>query len=153
MLSSHIGPRLKRDFLRELPIELALHILSFVSPLLVFENLADSGLGRRCAYVGEGLVRLAVLETPIGGRTNMEGNVSTPSIPDGCHLTSATSDSLASACFLALRHSTTRDTKRAKRRHPPTPHRHGAQPPRPGSRRVRHHRRLDAAPRGDPGER
>lgn len=33
MLSSHIGPRLKRDFLRELPIELALHILSFVSPL------------------------------------------------------------------------------------------------------------------------
>lgn len=33
MLSSHIGPRLKRDFLRDLPIELALHILSFVSPL------------------------------------------------------------------------------------------------------------------------
>lgn len=31
MLSSHIGPRLKRDFLRELPMELALHILSFVS--------------------------------------------------------------------------------------------------------------------------
>ncbi|KAJ9092629.1 hypothetical protein QFC19_008667 [Naganishia cerealis] len=30
MLSSHIGPRLKRDFLRDLPIELALHILSFV---------------------------------------------------------------------------------------------------------------------------
>ncbi|GHJ87607.1 hypothetical protein NliqN6_4009 [Naganishia liquefaciens] len=30
MLSSHIGPRLKRDFLRELPMELALHILSFV---------------------------------------------------------------------------------------------------------------------------
>jgi hypothetical protein len=31
MLSSHIGPRLKRDFLRDLPQELALHVLSFVS--------------------------------------------------------------------------------------------------------------------------
>jgi hypothetical protein len=33
MLSSHIGPRLKRDFLRDLPQELALHVLSFVSGL------------------------------------------------------------------------------------------------------------------------
>jgi F-box and WD-40 domain protein CDC4 len=36
MLSSHIGPRLKRDFLRELPIELALHILSFVGRPIAF---------------------------------------------------------------------------------------------------------------------
>lgn len=30
MLSANIGPRLKRDFLRDLPAELALHVLSFV---------------------------------------------------------------------------------------------------------------------------
>lgn len=30
MLSQHIGPRLKRDFLRDLPTEVALHVLSFV---------------------------------------------------------------------------------------------------------------------------
>jgi hypothetical protein len=39
MLSSHIGPRLKRDFLRELPMELALHILSFVSQESMFAGL------------------------------------------------------------------------------------------------------------------
>jgi hypothetical protein len=32
MLSAQIVPRLKRDFLRDLPIELGLHVLSFVSP-------------------------------------------------------------------------------------------------------------------------
>ena len=31
MLNSNIGPRLKRDFLKELPDELGLHVLSFVS--------------------------------------------------------------------------------------------------------------------------
>ncbi len=35
MLSSHIGPRLKRDFLRDLPQEIALQILSFVGGLVL----------------------------------------------------------------------------------------------------------------------
>lgn len=31
MLNVNIGPRLKKDFLKELPVELGLHVLSFVS--------------------------------------------------------------------------------------------------------------------------
>lgn len=36
MLNSNIGPRLKKDFLKDLPIELALHVLSFVSPAFLY---------------------------------------------------------------------------------------------------------------------
>jgi hypothetical protein len=31
MLNSNIGPRLTKDFLKDLPVELGLHVLSFVS--------------------------------------------------------------------------------------------------------------------------
>lgn len=38
-LSRRIEPRLRRDFLKELPLELALHAMSFVSPLLLYYRL------------------------------------------------------------------------------------------------------------------
>lgn len=42
VVSRRIEPRLKRDFLRELPVELALHCLSFVCPCRVKLRLASS---------------------------------------------------------------------------------------------------------------
>lgn len=45
MLNSNIGPRLKKDFLKDLPIELALHVLSFVSPAFLYYVEVDLVFG------------------------------------------------------------------------------------------------------------
>lgn len=76
VVSRNIEPRLRRDFMRELPLELALHALSFVSRwLLPVSTSADLRTGGRCENSCSGVPSLEILEFATRRRANVEGNV------------------------------------------------------------------------------